>query len=844
MKKELLVIIIIAFILIGIALARASGLSNDDKIDKKILDNLKNNNITRVMIYLNNTGVEGIQFTNIKKDILASASGTKIRNDFGNIFSMDVSGAELENLAKNNNIKEIKQVRILKLVLHDSVRIINATMTWPLEINGINLTGQGQAICILDTGVNYTQPDLGGCSKNTFLAGNCSKVLGGYNFVDKNNNPMDDDGHGTHVSGIIAANGTIIGIAPGASLVMVRVCDSSGCYEDDIRKGLDWCTGNASNYNISAISMSLGTDEVYTNYCDYNSDTSDITDAINRAVAKNISVVIATGNSASSTGIAFPACVKNATRVGASDKTDAIADFSNRNNITLLFAPGVDITSVRWNNVKCNPDCTCSGGSMTCSGTSMATPMVSGAIAIINQFLKMNGQTKTPRQIELTMNNTGKAIHDSASGLDFSRINIYNSIISLDNNPPNVALVSPDDNAVYINNNANFRCNASNLALSNITFYLWNSTDLVNYSLENITGQSYTFDTNISNLDYENYKWNCLAYDLNGNLAFASSNYSFSISNISVILSKPTDNIITNQADINFSCNSSTNSDYEISNVTFYLWNSTNQIHYETINTSGAQNITTFNYNLSENGNYLWNCIAQNNDSLSGMAYSNRTVIYDLIAPNITLESPSDGSSYTGSQTLLFVYKVSDITNVSRCDLIINNVFVKSNSSAIINGNTANNFSDSLGIGTYSWSINCSDYAGNEGISGTRTFTINSGGGGSPGGGGGGCTGTCFYSSFPPNNTVVNASTNASNSSNQTGSNENINIPSNKTGEGRKLRLFGNEVNQTGITGIILGAIATIVNNNQLIALSIVIIVCVGISIVYFLKSRIGRNHK
>ena len=67
-------------------------------------------------------------------------------------------------------------------------------------------SGEGQTICVIDTGVDYDNFNLGDCSENDFLNGNCPTVIGGWDFFNGDNNPMEDNGHGTHVAGILISD--------------------------------------------------------------------------------------------------------------------------------------------------------------------------------------------------------------------------------------------------------------------------------------------------------------------------------------------------------------------------------------------------------------------------------------------------------------------------------------------------------------------------------------------------------------------------------------------------------------------------------------------------------------
>ncbi|MBW6462401.1 MAG: S8 family serine peptidase [DPANN group archaeon] len=272
---------------------------------------------------------------------------------------------------------------------------------------------------------------------------NCPKVIGGWNFVGNHTNPIDDMGHGTHVAGIVAGSGAITGVAPDANLVAVKVLDKDGSgYNSDVIAGVDWCVSNSDEYNISVISMSLGELEVYYNsYCD--GDYPSISNAINAAVEKNISVVIASGND-NPPGISSPACIENATRVGSTSKTDNIMSYTQRsvNFPDMLLAPGNAIYSSVPHSSLCtgNPSKELCDNSLYLSlgGTSMATPHVSGATAILVQAYKDRlGTRPTPDYIDTVLNLTGIPIFDSQTGLNFSRIDVLAAILFI-NTPPNI----------------------------------------------------------------------------------------------------------------------------------------------------------------------------------------------------------------------------------------------------------------------------------------------------------------------------------------------------------------------------------------------------------------------
>ena len=143
-------------------------------------------------------------------------------------------------LANNPDVASIEPIREVHATLTVSVPLIEADKVWAVaDVNGIGIDGAGMRIGILDTGVDYTHPDLGGC-----LGAGC-KVAAGYDFVNHDADPMDNHGHGTHV----AARGrrrklhrrewsrAIRGVAPGAEIYAYKVLSASGSgFDDDISR--------------------------------------------------------------------------------------------------------------------------------------------------------------------------------------------------------------------------------------------------------------------------------------------------------------------------------------------------------------------------------------------------------------------------------------------------------------------------------------------------------------------------------------------------------------------------------------------------------------------------------
>jgi major intracellular serine protease len=241
--------------------------------------------------------------------------------------------------------------------------------------------GEEVVVAILDTGCQVDHPDLKG------------RIVGGRNFsTDDGGDPnkfSDGAGHGTHVAGTIAAienEAGVVGVAPQVKLLIVKVLNNqgSGSYEDII-KGIDYATQwkGQKGERVRVISMSLGGPM----------DVPELHNAIKRAVAQEIVVVCAAGNegdgNADTKETAYPGAYPEVIQVGAVDFKGKFSKFTNTNDQVDLVAPGEKIVSTYPGNKYAS-----------LSGTSMATPHVSGAVAlIINQAEKAFRRKLTESEI-------------------------------------------------------------------------------------------------------------------------------------------------------------------------------------------------------------------------------------------------------------------------------------------------------------------------------------------------------------------------------------------------------------------------------------------------------------
>lgn len=270
--------------------------------------------------------------------------------------------------------------------------------------------GEGVNVAVLDTGITVSHPDL----KNRVAK---CKDFTNIRFPVVDGKCDDKNGHGTHVAGIIAADGGgdnlgIFGVAPQASLYAFKVCSTAGCYADDIAIALE----SAVNEGAHIINLSLGADQ----------QSSLIKNSIDYAARKGTLVIAAGGNDGPYfASIDYPAAQSNVAAVGAFGLDFEIPDWSSRgiNSKTTPFiveeqdmefaAPGVNIEST-WK----------SGGYAILSGTSMASPFVAGLAAKYWPLLALDpNPAESVRNIlhtnSLDIDGLGD---DDATGFGFPRI--------------------------------------------------------------------------------------------------------------------------------------------------------------------------------------------------------------------------------------------------------------------------------------------------------------------------------------------------------------------------------------------------------------------------------------
>ena len=301
-------------------------------------------------------------------------------------------------------------------------------------VHAAGYTGQGITVAVLDSGIDYTHPDLAGrvidqqCFCNTGCCPNGQSTQSGTGAA------LDENGHGTNVSGIIASQGTVasIGVAPGVKIVAVRVLDKNNSFSglSQVIDGFQWVYDNHPEVRI--INASLGTFSLLAGYCDTQSPA--VAQIIDKLRARGTMVFVSSGNQASTTSMGSPACVQNSISVGAvydgdngsvtfsgvcTDATttaDQVTCFTNSNSTLDLLGPGAVITSTGRG-----------GGRSSYIGTSQATPHCAGAAAILLQI----NPALTPDDIESILKSSGKPIADPRNAVVVPRLNLLAAVQTL-----------------------------------------------------------------------------------------------------------------------------------------------------------------------------------------------------------------------------------------------------------------------------------------------------------------------------------------------------------------------------------------------------------------------------
>jgi hypothetical protein len=375
-----------------------------------------------------------------------------LRFDITPMFAVNVSKAELDALAANPLVTAIHLDKANQPTLLQSVPLIGMTAAY-----GLGATGAGQAVAVVDTGVQSNHEFVAGKVVMEACFSNSGGGAGGFSLCPNGQASQSGTGaadpttaecinsgtslciHGTHVAGIAAGNNTnpgggkpANGVAKSAKIVAVQVFtrfnDTTNCganapcvlaFDSDLISALGWLVQNAltpaAGVSLASANMSLGGGSS-TGTC----DSDPVAPSIDSLRSVGVVTAIAAGNNGFTSAISSPGCISTAVAVGSTDKTDVISSFSNMSAQVALMAPG------GFGGGACqfganNPDILASIAATSSmvtttyaclAGTSMATPHVAGAFAALRSACP----TATIDQMLAVLKSTGLAITDTRSG--------------------------------------------------------------------------------------------------------------------------------------------------------------------------------------------------------------------------------------------------------------------------------------------------------------------------------------------------------------------------------------------------------------------------------------------
>ncbi|MGE5236281.1 MAG: S8 family peptidase [Acidobacteriota bacterium] len=368
-----------------------------------------------------------------------ASSGVRILDRYSHVpaLHVEVPREYLEALASDPRVEAVRPNWTVHALRADGEALMHVP-----AVQALGYTGTGVTIAVLDSGVDYTHPELApGGSDMT------AKTIIGRDVIDATNQGKDQEGHGTSVAGIAA--GSTGGVAPAAHIYDVRVLDSSGNgTSSQILTGIDdvltSVTTNGNPFNIRALNLSVGgylTGVWDPNPGNCDSISSDFKSAFDSLLAAGVVVAVASGNGGCTTGVAWPACISSALAVGDvyadniellgwlpkydkgqcipdgcndSGKTgpDVVACFSDSGDKLDVWAPGHCSDTPTWVSGKTNQYDQCFGG------TSASAPYVSGEAALLAQAVP----TATGAALHDAIKNNGNPVTDPRNSVTRNRV--------------------------------------------------------------------------------------------------------------------------------------------------------------------------------------------------------------------------------------------------------------------------------------------------------------------------------------------------------------------------------------------------------------------------------------
>lgn len=392
-KKYLSFILGALALIVGVMVVTPNVTAQEDKLERKIVVFKKDFSDASQDNLLKNLGaarVSDLELINAKAVTLTPRSLEALKRDPKVLrVDDDVIVEALGNFKAFGKAAPVQPAQSIPW----GIDKVDADLSWGLT------TGDVVKVGVVDTGIESNHPDL------------TDNVKGGYNAIDPTKSAEDDNGHGTHVSGIIAGSNNsigVVGVGPQIDLYAIKVLNRRGSgYLSDIIEGLDWAVANG----IQVINMSLGT----------TVDVQSFHDAVVRAYDAGLVMVAAAGNN--SGAVNYPAAYPEVIAVSATDSSDNFASFSSRGSEVDISAPGVSVYSTYKGQTY-----------KSLSGTSMASPHVAGAAALLLTVREkcdtdLDGIC-TPQEVQNRLESTATDLGSAGYDIYFGagRLDVYSAL--------------------------------------------------------------------------------------------------------------------------------------------------------------------------------------------------------------------------------------------------------------------------------------------------------------------------------------------------------------------------------------------------------------------------------
>jgi subtilisin family serine protease len=304
------------------------------------------------------------------------------------------------------------------------------------EVHAQGYRGDGITVAVIDSGVNTGHVDIGAAvvAEQCFCSGGGGCCPAGGSTQSGPGAAVDDNGHGTNVTGIVTSDGNVApeGGAPDAAIVAIKVLDASNsfCCSSDVIAGLDWILANRPDVDV--VNMSLGTFATFAGECDAVAGSPMLyAAAIDALRANGVLSMVSSGNTGSTTAMSAPACVGGAIAVGAvwdaslgsqtffgctdnPTTADRLTCWSNRNATTDLLAPGAITTSTGVG-----------GGTSSYLGTSQASPLVAACAALLRE----SDPSLTAGQLEAALESSPTQVTDPVTSLVYPRLDCAHALL-------------------------------------------------------------------------------------------------------------------------------------------------------------------------------------------------------------------------------------------------------------------------------------------------------------------------------------------------------------------------------------------------------------------------------